>query len=229
MNQPAPKAPAPAPVTTPVPRHHPRWPLIVWAFMGAASAGANGQTLPATPAPAMAQVSAQAVIANGAATNANGVLAVNETSGLANVQANQAVVSSGANSATAATSLQGAIASAKTASAKSSIEGNAFSNTSGVIAVNQSAGVGNLQRNSVVVGSGSLEGETVTDGVLSATSAKNGGLSGSGGGHGVREASISVDAFKNVTGIVQINQTAGSANVTANSFVLRPPAGTFFN
>jgi hypothetical protein len=225
MNQPAPKAPAPAPVTTPVPRHHPRWPLIVWAFMGAASAGANGQTLPS----ATAQVSAQAVIANGAATNANGVLAVNQTSGLANVQANQAVVSSGAGSATNATSLQGAITNAKTASAKSSIEGNAFSNTSGFIAVNQSAGVGNLQRNSVVVGSGSLEGETVTDGVLSATSAKNGGLGGSGGGHGVREASISVDAFKNVTGIVQINQTAGSANVTANSFVLRPPAGTFFN
>jgi hypothetical protein len=27
---------------------------------------------------------------------------------------------------------------------------------------------------------------------------------------------------------VQINQTAGAGNATANSFVLRPPAGTFF-
>lgn len=222
MTQPASKTPAPPPVSKPVPRRHPRWPLIVWAFMGSASLAANGQTV----AP---QVAAQAVIANGAATNANGVLAVNETSGLANLQANQAVVTNGANSTTSDTSLQSAITNAKTTSAKSSIEGNAFSNTSGIVAVNQSAGTGNLQRNNAVIGSGSLGGEIVADGVLSATTAKNGGLHGSGGGSGVREASISADAFKNTTGIIQINQTAGSANVTANSFVLRPPAGTLFN
>jgi hypothetical protein len=40
--------------------------------------------------------------------------------------------------------------------------------------------------------------------------------------------SIGADALKNVSGIVQINQTAGSGNVSSNSFVLRPPAGTFF-
>jgi hypothetical protein len=222
MTRPAPKTPAP-PVSQPVPRKHPRWPLIVWAFMGSVSLAANGQTV----AP---QVAAQAVIANGAATNANGVLAVNETSGLANLQANQTIITNGPNAASVDLSLQSAVTNAKTTSAKSSIEGNAFSNTSGIVAVNQSAGTGNLQRNSAVIGTGPLGGEIVADGVLSATTAKNGGLQGSGGGsRGVREASISADAFKNTTGIVQINQTAGSANVTANSFVLRPPAGTFFN
>jgi hypothetical protein len=39
---------------------------------------------------------------------------------------------------------------------------------------------------------------------------------------------IGNDVLKNASGIAQINQTAGAGNATANSFVLRPPAGTFF-
>jgi len=64
--------------------------------------------------------------------------------------------------------------------------------------------------------------------VLSATAANNGGQSRAVAVQGVREAGISGDAFRNVNGIVQINQTAGAGNATANSFVLRPPAGTLF-
>jgi hypothetical protein len=70
--------------------------------------------------------------------------------------------------------------------------------------------------------------ETVSDGVLSATAANNGSQGQTVGVQTVREANISADAFRNVTGIVQINQTAGAGNATANSFVLRPPAGTLF-
>lgn len=94
--------------------------------------------------------------------------------------------------------------------------------------VNQSAGAGNLQRNSVLLGTAAPGVETVSDGVLSATAANNGGQSRAVAPRGVRETSISSDAFKNVNGIVQINQTAGAGNATANSFVLRPPAGTLF-
>jgi hypothetical protein len=64
--------------------------------------------------------------------------------------------------------------------------------------------------------------------VLSAAVPNNGGLTRSNGVHDAREASISNEAFRNVNGIVQINQTAGAGNATANSFVLRPPAGTLF-
>jgi hypothetical protein len=112
--------------------------------------------------------------------------------------------------------------------ARASIEGNAFSNSSGAVMVNQSAGAGNLQRNSVQLGTAAPGVETVSDGVLSATAANNGGQGRAGAVQRVREASISSDAFKNVNGIVQINQTAGAGNATANSFVLRPPAGTLF-
>ena len=94
--------------------------------------------------------------------------------------------------------------------------------------LNQSAGAGNLQRNSVQLGTAAPGVETVSDGVLSATAPKSGSLGQANGVHNVREANISSDAFKNVSGIVQINQTAGAGNATANSFVLRPPAGTLF-
>ena len=94
--------------------------------------------------------------------------------------------------------------------------------------VNQSAGAGNLQRNSVQLSTAAPGVETVSDGVLSATAANNGGQGRVVAPQGVREAIISSDAFKNVTGVLQINQTAGAGNATANSFVLRPPAGTLF-
>ena len=195
--------------------------LIALALLGCAGFAAQAQTLPAL-------VDAQAVIGTGVANGANGVVAINETSGLDNVQANQGVIMNGLAPLNLTGSVQGASANAKTTAAKSDIGNNAFSNTSGLIEVNQSAGVANLQRNSAVIGSAPVEGEIVADGVLSATTAKNGSTGRSGENHDPREVSIGADALKNVSGIVQINQTAGTGNVSSNSFVLRPPAGTFF-
>ncbi|RKE34826.1 hypothetical protein B0G76_0853 [Paraburkholderia sp. BL23I1N1] len=202
-------------------RKHLRRTLMAWAILGLTSVAAHAQTPPAL-------VDVQSLIGNGAAAGAVGVVAINETAGLDNAQANQGVFTNGQVPLNLIGSSQSANTNAKTTAAKSTISSNAFSNTSGLIEVNQSAGVGNLQRNSAVVGSGSIGAEIVADGVLSATTAKGGGLGRSGDSHNAREVSIGADAFKNVNGIVQINQTAGSGNVSSNSFVLRPPAGTFF-
>jgi hypothetical protein len=184
---------------------------------------AHAQTVSSVP-----QISADAAIANGAAANVHGAIAVNEAAGLDNVEANQITVTAGGATANDNASAQGATGAAKVTAARATIEGNAFSSTSGAVMLNQSAGAGNLQRNSVQLGTAALGVETVTDGVLSATAPKNGGRGQSIGVESVREASISSDAFKNASGIVQINQTAGAGNATANSFVLRPPAGTLF-
>jgi hypothetical protein len=182
---------------------------------------AHAQSVPA--------LSATSTIANGAAAGTTGALAINETAGLDNAQANQITVSNGGVAGNANAGSQSATVAARVTGAKASIEANAFSNSSGAVLVNQSAGAGNLQRNSTQLGTAALGVETVSDGELSATAPKNGGQGQSIGVHSVREATISSDAFKNVSGIVQINQTAGAGNATANSFVLRPPAGTFFN
>jgi len=174
------------------------------------------------------RVSGDASIATGAAVNATGAITVNQAAGLNNAQINQLTITSGDAAANDNASAQSATARARVPSARASIEGNAFSNSSGAVMVNQSAGAGNLQRNSVQLGTAAPGVETVSDGVLSATAANNGGHGRAVAVQQVREASISSDAFKNVNGIVQINQTAGAGNATANSFVLRPPAGTLF-
>ena len=46
---------------------------------------------------------------------------------------------------------------------------------------------------------------------------------------GRQDASIASTALRNTSGVVQVNQTAGTGNVVSNVFVLRPPAGTFFS
>ncbi|MDE1183639.1 hypothetical protein [Paraburkholderia sp.] len=197
------------------------------ALTSLASVDAHAQSFsPDRPA----RISADATIGDGAAAGATGAIAVNETAGINNVQANQLTLTNGGAIANVNTISQEASANAKVTSASASINGNAFSNSSGAVMLNQSAGAANLQRNSAQLGTAAIGGvETVSDGELSATAPKNGSQGQPLGVHNVREANISNDAFKNVSGIVQINQTAGAGNATANSFVLRPPAGTFFN
>ncbi|MGF6679208.1 hypothetical protein [Paraburkholderia sp. WSM4174] len=193
----------------------------VAAFV-AGTAHAQAQAIPI--------VGAIATIGSGAGMGATGALTVNETAGPDNAQANQITVTKGAAVGNANASVQSASVAANVPRAQASIEASAFSNTSGAVLMNQSAGVGNLQRNSTQIGTAALGVETVPDGELSATAPKNGSPGRSNAIHGVqREASIFSDAFRNANGIVQINQAAGAGNATANSFVLRPPAGTFFN
>ena len=169
------------------------------------------------------------VVGTDAATGVVGALAVNLVAGVDNVQSNQAAVLYGSGAAIVSGQQQTAhTARTRIGTASVQIDGNAFSNTIGVVAVNQAAGANNLQRNAVAVGGFPVGAEAVTDTVLSATAARNGGPRNHAGAGQTFEASISSDAFKGATGIVQVNQTAGAGNATANSFVLRPPAGTFF-
>src|SRR5574337_958983 len=64
--------------------------------------------------------------------------------------------------------------------------------------------------------------DVASDAELSAAAATNGGPGRSDETHGIREARIGSTAFRNATGLVQVNQTVGAGNATANSFVLRP-------
>jgi hypothetical protein len=183
----------------------------------------------ATTAQAQVNVGATAVIAPNAATSTTGALAVNEAAGLDNAQANQLTITSGGSVANVNLDEQGASTRARLGNATALIGSGAFSNTTGAMMVNQSAGLGNIQRNSAQIATGVLGVAIVSDGELSAASATNGGMGNqTGETRGIREVRIDGAAFRNATGLVQVNQTAGAGNVTANSFVLRPPAGTLF-
>ncbi|CAN0619434.1 conserved exported protein of unknown function [Burkholderia multivorans] len=185
--------------------------------------------LPAAHAQDVPLVSGTATIATGAATGATGAIAINEAAGLDNVQANQLALGMAAAGTGYIASTQAATTSARIGDTTARIEGSAFSNVSGALMVNQSAGAGNLQRNSTVVGTLGAGVWAVSDTELSETAPGHGGLGVPVGGRDMPEASISGDAFKHISGIVQVNQTSGAGNATANSFVLRPPAGTLFN
>jgi hypothetical protein len=182
-----------------------------------------------TVAHAQVTVGATAVIAPNAATSTTGALAVNEAAGLDNAQGNQLTITSGGSVANVNLDEQGATVRARLDNASALIGSGAFANTSGAMMVNQAAGVGNIQRNSAQIGTGALGVTMVSDGELSAASATNGGVGNQAGETGgIREVRIDGVAFRNATGLVQVNQTAGAGNATANSFVLRPPAGTLF-
>ncbi|TDG07635.1 hypothetical protein E1N52_15680 [Paraburkholderia guartelaensis] len=179
---------------------------------------------------AQAQVSVGAIasIAPGAATSTTGALTVNETAGLDNAQANQLTITTGNVSINVNGDEQLASVTAQLKGASATIGAGAFANTNGAMMVNQSAGVGNIQRNTALISSGAIGVVAVSDGELSKAAAQNGGQGQMAQAGGIREVRIDNAAFRNATGLVQVNQTAGAGNATANSFVLRPPAGTLF-
>ncbi|PCE28537.1 hypothetical protein [Burkholderia ubonensis] len=198
-----------------------RAPLALALLAAFAAHGAVAQSTPI--------VSGNATISTGAGNGATGAITINETAGLDNAQSNQLALGTGALGAGYVGLTQSATAHAHVGDTTTRIDGSAFSNISGALMVNQSAGAGNLQRNSTVLGTLGAEVRAVSDTELSETAPGHGGPGLPVGGRGVPEASISGDAFKHISGIVQVNQTSGAGNATANSFVLRPPAGTLFN
>ncbi|AJC21985.1 hypothetical protein [Pandoraea pulmonicola] len=171
-----------------------------------------------------------ATVENGVAVGVSGALGVNQAAGVNNVQANSAVLATGGSvTAGASGTNQQTLVTTATGAASAAIQGNAFSGTSGLMQVNQASGAGNLQRNATVIVIGDASGvASVSDTALSAAIAKGGPAGHNNLNDQFRTASISGDAFRGVSGVLQVNQSAGIGNVTANVFVLRPPAGTSF-
>ncbi|MGO4325740.1 hypothetical protein AB4Z48_00185 [Cupriavidus sp. 2TAF22] len=162
----------------------------------------------------------------GALAGASGRAAVNVAAGIGNAQTNQAAIGTGAAEVL---SVQRAAAVAPAAGAVSRIGNGAFASGSGLLSANVASGNGNLQGNAAVLApSAAVRIEAISDGLLAAESAGGSRPGSAGHASGPREAVIQPDAYRNATGLVQLNQTAGSGNVSSNVFVLRPPAGTFF-
>ncbi|GAB3628220.1 hypothetical protein PTE30175_01952 [Pandoraea terrae] len=199
---------------------------VVGLSVALACAGIHG--LPAQ-AQSLDGNAAYAVINGDAARNASGRIAVNEAAGSSSAQSNQAVIATSSAVFGVIGSRQSASIAGDVATASSTIGGAAFSGVTGLTQVNQSSGSGNLQHNAAAIVVGAVSGvEVVSDTALSGAISKGGPTGQGSTSVQIREASISPDAFRNASGIVQVNQSAGIGNVTANVFVLRPPAGTSF-
>jgi len=105
--------------------------------------------------------------------------------------------------------------------ASASISGNAFSNGSGVLGLNQSAGAGTQQANAVRISISAVP-QSIDDSVLLQ---QNVALSNSsdptGQAPGSRQVSTSDQAFSGSRGVVQLNQSAGVGNRMANTLSVR--------
>lgn len=92
---------------------------------------------------------------------------------------------------------------------KAIIDGNAFSNASGSIAVNVASGVGIEQSNVLVVAPNSVLGS------FSASVSQS--LSGlSIASAGINRAVIGGNAFSNASGVIAVNLSAGAGNLQSN-------------
>ncbi len=156
-----------------------------------------------------------------------GVTTVNETAGNLNAQANVGVIAIGLDGGKGITQpiidQKQKIKNYTPAKAAASITGHAFSNSSGWTAVNQISGQANMQANIMVIGvGGEYEVGAIGDDLL-AQSVSDVGLQGSSSANQGPERTATIDdtALRGITGVVQVNQTAGDRNVTGNIFVFQ--------
>ncbi len=169
-------------------------------------------------------------IAGTALQNASGVISVNSIAGVGNAQSNDTAIGIGAGitdvgllgrqrvAPAAATGIAPPVAGESVA-----IRDSAFANARGIVTVNQSSGSGSAQANLVAIGIGAAAEITVDQlaDVGASMSMRAPAPSSADGGGARRRAEIADGAFNGASGIVQINQSAGSGNSTANVFALR--------
>lgn len=186
--------------------------------------GLTNQTTSGAPRMILPASIDQSVIGGNVMMSASGAMGVNQAAGDMNQQANatavvynpQGVASSQTLILQGATNLRGSLPD----QARTRIDGQAFANTSGVLAVNQASGVANSQANSTTIAVG-FNGEGIADSVLAETLPNATGLLKTGNDKtSIRDVSVSETAFQNAHGVVQLNQTSGVCNNSANNFAL---------
>ena len=163
----------------------------------------------------------QAVIAGQSFGGVAGAIRLNQAAGNGNAQANAIVITNGAGVKVRLIQQTDATG---TVNGRASILDRSFAGAVGAIQVNQSAGNGNAQGNLILLELGSGTSE-LDDGTLRSmvSEQRTGGYAGP---HGTNVAGASPGAFSKASGIVQVDQVAGTGNSTANSFHLQIQLGT---
>ena len=179
--------------------------------------------------PELPGYSTTAVISDFALEGGRGAIGVNVVAGDSNAQLNARALAVSVGQGVSATaqikaSQHVGLPDNGPDSATSLIGGNAFSNASGLISVNHASGVGNAQINDIAIGI-AVGGVAVTESELNLTVTGQPVSAALAGGSQHREVSISDSAFTGSSGVVQINQLAGSGNATSNSFGLSVSLG----
>lgn len=161
-----------------------------------------------------------------AAQGATGAISVNQAAGDLNAQANLRAIAVGeqarASINAGALRTHNVITAPDVATAR--IGGQAFSRANGLISINQASGGGNAELNAVAM-TLARQGirEASDEQLLAGAPASNGGqapVTDTDARTRVRSAVVESTAMKGTSGVVQLNQIAGSGNATANVLTL---------
>jgi hypothetical protein len=159
---------------------------------------------------------------DGSGTQYQGNLAVNQAAGDLQQQANARAIAVG-HGATATTEIRQRMRSVidPRIDARSSIQGDSFSHGNGALGVNQSAGASNQQANAMRISIGT-QPQSIDDSVLRQQNVAliiNSDPTDSAPGY--RQIATSDQAFTGSRGVIQLNQSAGVGNRTANTLSVR--------
>ncbi|WP_395607751.1 adhesin [Pseudomonas sp. B22129] len=152
----------------------------------------------------------------------NGVVLINQGAGDQQQLSNNVALSAGRNAQSnisVTQKISGAPAD-RSLNANASIQGNSFSNGSGALSVNQSAGAQNQMINAVRI-SVNAGPQSIDDSVMSQQNVALATDSGLNATTGSRQVTTSDQAFTGSRGVVQVNQSAGVGNRVANTLNLR--------
>lgn len=159
---------------------------------------------------------------DGSGTQYQGNLSVNQAAGDLQQQANARAIAVG-HGASATTQIRQRLHTVvdPRIDARSSIQGDSFSHGNGVLGVNQSAGTSNQQANALRISIGT-QPQSIDDSVLrqqNVTLITNSDPTDSAPGY--RQVATSDQAFTGSRGVIQLNQSAGVGNRTANTLSVR--------
>lgn len=98
--------------------------------------------------------------------------------------------------------------------------GEALASARGVVSLNQAAGTGNLQQNSVQVGR-TLAAVGPNDAALALRPGGGGPVARPGADPSRNVAIMARGALEGASGVVQVSQVAGNANMTSNAISIR--------
>lgn len=159
---------------------------------------------------------------NSSGTQYQGNFSVNEAAGDQQQQANARAIAIG-HGASATTQIRQRLRTIvdPRIDAHSSIQGDSFSHGNGVLGVNQSAGASNQQANALRI-TVSAQPQSIDDSVLRQQNVAlitNSDPTDSAPGY--RQVATSDQAFTGSRGVIQLNQSAGVGNRTANTLSVR--------
>ncbi|MHC6225485.1 adhesin [Pseudomonas sp. X10] len=156
------------------------------------------------------------------ARNYQGNLSINQAAGDGQQQNNSRAIAIGTE-ARATTHIQQRIDSpaSRAIDASAGIHGTSFSNGSGILGINQSAGAATQQANAVRVGISAIP-QSIDDSILSQQNvALANGSDATDHTPGSRQVTTSDQAFTGSRGVIQLNQSAGVGNRMANTLSVR--------